>query len=88
MKLDALLQSLASLPRPTLSPFFSARTTALAHARPRVTRSRAMAVYWTLLLLAGGPMLLTSWQRVAGVAVIALLLRVIVVLTPASARSR
>jgi hypothetical protein len=40
-----------------------------------------MWLYWTALATVGGPLLLTSWERLAAVALLAVTLRVIVALT-------
>jgi hypothetical protein len=83
MNLDHALRSLARLPRPQVSPFWSARVAARAteiRAPHRVPG--AMRLYWLALTIVGGPLLLTSWQRVALVAAVTVALRLVVVLTP------
>jgi hypothetical protein len=95
MTVDTLLRGLARIPRPHVSPFWSARVTARATAgatrlQPVARASRVMWLYWTALAAVGGPLLLTSWQRLAFVAFGAVALRAVIALTarmPASATS-
>ena len=69
MKVETLLRSLAGIPRPQIPPFWAARVAArAAEAGPRRSTPRVMWVYWTTLAAVGGPLLLTSWERLAAVA--------------------
>ena len=82
MTVDALLRSLARIPRPEVPPFWAARVTARATApRARAATPRVMWLYWTALAAIGGPLLLTSWERLAAVAVGAIAVRGVVLLT-------
>jgi hypothetical protein len=82
MTVDTLLRSLARMPRPQLPPFWSARVTARAtEAQPAPRLPRVMWLYWTALAAIGGPLLLTSWERLAAVAFGAVALRAVVALT-------
>ena len=87
MTIDTLLRALARIPRPHVSPFWSARVTARAtQSQPWARTSRVMWLYWTALAAVGGPLLLTSWERLAAVAFGAVALRAVVALTRNSFR--
>lgn len=88
MKADDVLESLRRIPRPHLSSFFAARVAALATPEAPRRSSRLMPLYWVVLAAAGGPLLLTSWQRVTLVVAVAVAMRGLVALTPAGGRSR
>jgi hypothetical protein len=89
MTVDVLLQRLARVPRPELSPFWPARVTARATAKPRAARAGSlMWAYWAALLAVGGPFLLTSWERMALVVAIAMAVRTVVMLTAGTTRGR
>jgi hypothetical protein len=82
MTVDRLLRSLARIPRPQVAPFWAARMTArAAEPRPRTATSRLMWVYWTTLAVIGGPLLLTSWERLAAVAAGAAMVKLLRVVT-------
>ena len=82
MIVNTLLRSLARIPRPQLPPFWSARVTARATEPQRTARMpRVMWLYWTALATVGGPLLLTSWERLVAVAFGAVALRTVVALT-------
>ena len=82
MTVDTLLRALARIPRPHVPPFWSARVTARAtQSEPGVRASRVMWLYWTTLAAIGGPFLLTSWERLAGVAAGAVAVRTVIALT-------
>ena len=82
MTVDTLLRALARIPRPRVSPFWSARVTARAtRSQPAGRAPRVMWLYWTALAAIGGPFLLTSWERLAAVAVGAAAVRAVIALT-------
>ncbi len=69
MTVETLLRSLARVPRPELPPFWAERVAArAAGSRPAGRMPRVMWLYWTTLAAVGGPLLLTSWERLAAVA--------------------
>jgi len=83
MKIDDALRSLSRWPRTEAPPFWPGRVTARVTAAGRRRRvPLVMWIYWTALAVIGGPLLLTSWQRLAGVTAIAGLLWLAVTLTP------
>ena len=62
--MNDLLHALARIPRPRLSPFFSARAAARAAATHPHRRRRApllLWAYWLAVAFAAGATLLTSW---------------------------
>jgi len=66
MTVDDLLHALSRIPRPSLSPFFSARAAArAATTRPRRRAPMLLWVYWLAVAFAAGATLLTSWGGVA-----------------------
>ena len=82
MTVDSLLRSLARIPRPKVPPFWATRATARAtEAQPAARLPRLMWLYWTALAAIGGPLLLTSWERLAAVAFGAVAVRAVVALT-------
>jgi hypothetical protein len=82
MTVETLLRSLSRIPRPQVPPFWAARVTARAtEARRAPATPRVMWLYWIALASIGGPLLLTSWERLAAVAAGALALRAVVLVT-------
>ena len=88
MTVDTLLRSLARIPRPQVPPFWAARVAAhVTERRSPAATPRLMWLYWTGLAAVGGPLLLTSWERLAAVAAVALAVRAVVALTARPATS-
>jgi hypothetical protein len=89
MSLEKQLRSLARLPKPAIGPFWAARVTADATATtPRsVPVSRGEAIYWIALAVIAGPLLLTSWQRVACLVLVLVSVRAVAGLTVLTSRS-
>jgi hypothetical protein len=82
MTVDTVLRSLARIPRRQLPPFWPARVTARATDRPpRARAPRVMWIYWTAVVVIGGPFLLTSWERLAAIAAGAAAIRAVIGLT-------
>jgi hypothetical protein len=88
MKIDDALRLLSRFPRREVPPFWPDRVTARA-TTPRLRRPAplVMWIYWIVLAAIGGPLVLTSWQRLAGVTVVAGLLWLAVIATPRRHRS-
>ncbi len=64
MNAEDPIRALAALPRPRLSPFFSARVTARATSLPGApprAASRLMRLYWLVLLVVAGSALARTW---------------------------
>jgi hypothetical protein len=77
MNAEDPLRALAALPRPRLSPFFSARVTARATSEPGATpraASRLMRLYWLVLLVVAVSVLARTWIGFAALALAGVLL--------------
>lgn len=90
MTIDDELRTLAHMPRPTASPFWSSRVTATATSRLRgaTTTPRPVVIYWVVVIALAGPSVLVSWDRLAVLAAILVAVRCLAAVTRHDATTR